>query len=148
MIILRIVDFIFRVFSTVILVMILQISFAGQTLENYLIDFIRHSESTQLLREVTYSNIERLNLNIQVPEELPRRNLATVSDDSSSKSNAIQGLKKKISVGEFFSNLMKSGVFPSLSRVKKAKKDIKNIQKKLETVEVEQALKIEKSLSE
>ncbi len=144
------IDFVFRLFVTIMLVMILQISIAGRTLEGYLIHFIRHSESTQPLRDIAYSNIERLNLNgVQIPKSA--RSVASISKTTASDEDLVQNSKEELSVGTALSHLMKIAISPSLvhvTKVQKAKKDIEKLQKELDLNKMTKALQVEKALSE
>lgn len=59
-------DFVFRLFSTILLVLILQISVGEQTLEDYLMSFIQTSDSLAPVRDIAYSSVRRLNPNVQI----------------------------------------------------------------------------------
>ena len=145
MILFRTIDFAFRLFSTIMLVMVLQISVSEKTLESHLLDFIRHSESTQPLREVTYSNIERLNLNVQVPKEQHKRILASTKDSSNESSPSSDN------IGSAVSSLVKLAISPSLAglnQVKQKQQDIKNLQKDIEAQQKDRMEQMKENLSE
>lgn len=68
MFIFRILDFVFRLFTTVMLVLILQISVGGKTLEDYLMSFIQTSTSMAPVRDIAYSGVRRINPSVQIKE--------------------------------------------------------------------------------
>ena len=50
------------------LVIILQISIGGRTLEDYLMSFIQTSDSLAPVRDIAYSSVRRMNPNVQIKE--------------------------------------------------------------------------------
>ena len=50
------------------LVLILQISVGGRTLEDYLMSFIHSSDSLAPVRDIAYSSVRRINPNVQIKE--------------------------------------------------------------------------------
>ena len=135
MILLRIIDFIFRLSTTILTVMVLQISVADQTLEDRLTYFIRHSESTKSIRDITYSNIKKLNLkSVKVPQEKERALASTESPESEDR--------KTQSVNPV-SELIKIAISPSLARIPHAKKNLKKAQKEIEQLQKQNLKKLE-----
>ena len=135
MILLRIIDFIFRLSTTIFTVMVLQISVADQTLEDRLTYFIRHSESTKSIRDITYSNIKKLNLkSVKVPQEKERALASAESPESEDR--------KTQSVNPV-SELIKIAISPSLARIPHAKKNLKKAQKEIEQLQKQNLKKLE-----
>lgn len=103
MFIFRILDFVFRLFTTVMLVLILQISVGGETLEDYLMSFIQTSNSLAPVRDVAYSGIRRINPDVQI-NEMDKRTPASISSAPSFKNNAT-GLKTDL-FGEILKTIL------------------------------------------
>ncbi|MDE0151630.1 MAG: hypothetical protein OXK80_03920 [Bdellovibrionales bacterium] len=99
MFIFRILDFIFRLFTTVMLVLILQISVGGKTLEDYLMSFIQTSNSLAPVRDIAYSSVRRINPNVQI-KEVEKRSPASISP---SGQGGLLGLKT-----DFFGEILKT----------------------------------------
>ena len=89
MFIFRILDFVFRLFTTVMLVLILQISVGGKTLEDYLMSFIQTSNSMAPVRDIAYSSVRRINPGVQI-KEMEKRAPASIP---SSGQGGLVGLK-------------------------------------------------------
>ncbi len=83
MFIFRILDFVFRLFATVTLVLILQISVGDRTLEDYLMSFIHTSDSLAPVRDIAYSSVRRINPNVQIKEMEKRAPASTPSSGQS-----------------------------------------------------------------
>ena len=77
------IDFLFRLASTLFLILILQISIGGKTLEDYLMDFIRSSESMAPVRDVAYSGIKSIDPDLEIKEPS-----LDAKKDSSSEGNS------------------------------------------------------------
>lgn len=103
MFIFRIIDFVFRLFTTVMLVLILQISVGGETLEDYLMGFIQTSDSLAPVRDIAYSGIRRINPGVQI-KEIDTRAPTSVSSAPSFKNNTV-GLKTDL-FGEMLKTIL------------------------------------------
>lgn len=95
MFIFRILDFVFRLFATVMLVLILQISFGGRTLEDYLMSFIQTSNSLAPVRDVAYSGVRKINPDIQI-KETNKRTPASIASSGGLKKDLLGEILKTV----------------------------------------------------
>lgn len=134
------IDFAFRLFSTVMLVLILQISVGGQTLEDYLMSFIQTSDSLAPVRDVAYSSVRRLNPNVQIKED-GKRTPASVSPSSpvpapSSKQGLLKNMKTDL-IGDILKTFLsqyKNIMSQSLKAEHIVEGHHKSLQKKLDEI--------------
>ena len=116
MIIFRILDFVFRLFGTIMLVLFLQISIGEQTLEDYLMSFIQTSDSLAPVRDIAYSSVRRLNPDVQIKEAEKRTPASLPSPSSPSRKGLLKNMKTDL-IGDIiktvlsqYQNMMKNSL--------------------------------------
>ena len=105
MFIFRMLDFVFRLFSTIVLVLILQISVGEQTLEDYLMSFIQTSDSLAPVRDIAYSSVRRLNPNVQIKEAEKRTPASLPSPSTPSKKDFLKNMKTDL-IGDILNTVL------------------------------------------
>ena len=108
MFIFRMLDFVFRLFSTIVLVLILQISVGEKTLEDYLMSFIQTSDSLAPVRDIAYSSVKRLNPNVQIKEaekRTPASPSSPIPPSSPLRNGFLKNMKTDL-VGEILKTLL------------------------------------------
>ena len=69
MIIFRMVEFVFQLCTTIFIVLLLQISIGGKTLEDYLMSFIQNSDTAAPVRDLAYSSIKKVKPDVVIKNE-------------------------------------------------------------------------------
>ena len=79
MILFRMIEFAFQVVSAVFIVLMLQISIGGQSLEDLLMSFIKNSKTTAPIRELAYSGASLLPGSAEAPKTQGKKNSKDVN---------------------------------------------------------------------
>ena len=71
MIIFRMIEFMFQIGATIFIVLLLQVSVGGKTLENYLMSFVQFSETMAPVREVAESGAKLISPESRMKYQMP-----------------------------------------------------------------------------
>ena len=94
MFIFRMIEFVFQLLTAILVVLLLQISVGGRTLEDFFISFVQKSKTTAPIRQLAYSGVKYVQpLGVTAPpvnstdqDEKNRRALASPSSSQKSSS--------------------------------------------------------------
>ena len=65
----RMIEFVFQILTAIFIVLLLQISIGGQSLESFFMSFVQNSKTTAPIRELAYSGAKWINPSgIEVPK--------------------------------------------------------------------------------
>ena len=95
MIIFRLLEFIFKITATVFIVIFLQMSLGGRTLEEYLLSFLRDSERVQSVQKMTRTGFRKVKKDAV---SLIRKQINEGDSNFSIRNIAAQQLQKNIKV--------------------------------------------------
>ena len=85
----RAIEFLFQISTAVFIVLILQVSVGGRTLEDFFLSFVQTSETTAPVRDLAYSGAKKLeSLGFEIPKEDPER---TTNSKTEKKEALIKG---------------------------------------------------------